>query len=165
MFCKQISAVSTMCFSQHQELSLDCSIWSNGPRKAALPPRQGAHACPGCFGALGSWWNLSKRLKEVILEFYIVRSLQFVSWLHNIQMLLEWWDIRINQFLNDPERYKRYKNEKYCIDVHYTGAVIKKKLRIGSHPFECMFTLQIHPIWTKSEKASSPGGGGVALSF
>ena len=44
-----------------------------------LSPRQGAHTCPGCFGALGSWWNLSKQLREVILEFYKVRSLQFAS--------------------------------------------------------------------------------------
>ncbi len=28
-------------------------------------------------------------------KFYKVRSQQFVSWLHNIQMLLEWWEIRI----------------------------------------------------------------------
>ena len=64
--------------------------------ESSIPPWQGAHACLGCFGAL----DLPKWLKEVILEFYKVRSLQFVSWSHNIQMLLERWDIRSRLIYN-----------------------------------------------------------------
>ncbi len=36
---------------------------------------------------------------KVILEFYKVRGLQFLSWwtwLHNIQIMLKWWDKRID---------------------------------------------------------------------
>ncbi len=37
-------------------------------------------------------------LVEVTRKFYKDGGLQFVSWWHNIQMLLEWWDIRISGF-------------------------------------------------------------------